>query len=243
VDPRVTTTTSGQTPEALLQSPSAASVAGGGRGAARGSRPALKRRCSETRLRPPAPSDPKVASATRGLGERKEGFRLAPTPGWLATMAGVTGPRRRASARAEDGSPVWHHRVGTETVWILKGKQSPWKERVAGRWQRRLVTTDSSAEQSLEVGCFVRFRRARTSAHLGGCRRSATGNPRLRLWAPGGSLRAVDRDLSSATRGGSQLLWGVRLLLAASALRHWHSQSNFTRQRRELRPSTALCAR
>jgi hypothetical protein len=59
----------------------------------------------------------------------------------------------------------------------LERKLSPWKERVAGRWQRRLVTTDSSAEQSLEVGCFVRFRRARTSAHLGGCRRSAKGNP------------------------------------------------------------------
>jgi hypothetical protein len=87
-------------------------------------------------------------------------------------------------------------------VRILKGKQSPWKERVAGRWQRRLVTTDSSAEQSLEVGCSVRFRRAQTSAHFGGCRRSAMGNPRFRLRAPGGSLRAVDRDLSSATRGG-----------------------------------------
>jgi hypothetical protein len=83
----------------------------------------------------------------------------------------------RASARAEVDQPVWHHRVGTEGARTLEGKQSPWKDRVAGRWQRRLVTTDSSAEQSLEVGCSVRCRRALTPAHLGGCRRSATEGP------------------------------------------------------------------
>jgi len=83
----------------------------------------------------------------------------------------------------------------------LKGKQSPWKDRVAGRWQRRLVTTDSSAEQSLEVGCFVRYRRAPTPAHFGGCRRSATEAPRLRLRVLGGCLRAAGRSPSRATRG------------------------------------------
>jgi hypothetical protein len=31
----------------------------------------------------------------------------------------------------------------------LGGEQSPWKERVSGRWQRRWLTTDSSVEQGL----------------------------------------------------------------------------------------------
>jgi hypothetical protein len=93
-------------------------------------------------------------------------------------------------------------------MWTLEGKQSPWKDRVAGRWKRRLVTTDSSAEQSLEVGCFVRFRRAPTPAHFGGCRRNATENPRLRSRAPGGSLRAASRDSSRATRRGKASSYG-----------------------------------
>jgi hypothetical protein len=34
----------------------------------------------------------------------------------------------------------------------LEGEQSPWKERAVSGWQRLLQTTDSSAEQGLEVG-------------------------------------------------------------------------------------------
>jgi hypothetical protein len=48
----------------------------------------------------------------------------------------------------------------------LEGEQSPWKERVSRHWQRRCDTTDSSAEESLEVGCTARFERAQSPASL-----------------------------------------------------------------------------
>jgi hypothetical protein len=57
----------------------------------------------------------------------------------------------------------------------LEGKQSPWKDRAVRCWQRRRIATDSSAEQSLVVGCFVRFRRARLSARFGGRGQRAAG--------------------------------------------------------------------
>lgn len=44
-------------------------------------------------------------------------------------------------------------RAGTGWEQDLGGEQSPWKERVFRRWQRRRDTTDSSVEQRLEVGC------------------------------------------------------------------------------------------
>lgn len=112
----------------------------------------------------------------------------------------TTGTRRTGFGPRIEGSPAWHRRTGTEGARTLERKPSPWKDRVAGRWQRRLVTTDSSAEQRLEVGCFVRLRRAQPSAHLGGCRRSATENPWFRPWCSGGSLRAAVRATSRATR-------------------------------------------
>ena len=114
-----------------------------------------------------------------------EGFQLVGHRDGLPSREKAKGTREAGFGLCLRGSPVWHRRVGTEVVWTLKGKQSPWKDRVAGRWQRRLVTTDSSAEQSLEVGCFVRFRRARTSAHLGECRRSAPEFSRPRVVGPG----------------------------------------------------------
>ena len=98
-------------------------------------------------------------------------------------------PGSRASARQRGAlgtaSPGWGG--ASET---LKKKLSPWKDRVAGRWQRRLVTTDSSAEQSLEVGCSVRFRRAQTPAHFGECGRSAKEPAASAVdpgWRPSGS--------------------------------------------------------
>jgi hypothetical protein len=202
VDQRVTTTTSGQTPRALLRSSDTASAVDEGQGAARGSRPGAEKAPQRELASAPRAVRSAGCLGSHGQGEPREGFRLATTPTRLAAAAGGHWPRRRASARAEDGPPVWHRRVGAESVWTLKRRQSPWKDRVTGRWQRRLVTTDSSAEQSLEVGCFVRFRRAPTPAHLGGCRRSATEIPWLRPRAPGGSSRAAGRDLSRATRGG-----------------------------------------
>lgn len=106
--------------------------------------------------------------------------RRDPIGSTLRRLAGAGEEQRRSDAGfglSEGRFPVRHRRDGAESVWTLKKKQSPWKDRVTGRWQRRFVTTDSSAEQSLEVGCFVRFRRALTSAHFGECRRSAKKTP------------------------------------------------------------------
>jgi len=50
----------------------------------------------------------------------------------------------------------------------LEGEQSPWKERVSRRWQRRSDTTDSSAEQGLGASCVTRFDRARCWHRFGG---------------------------------------------------------------------------
>lgn len=98
---------------------------------------------------------------------------------------------------------------------------------MAGRWQRRLVTTDSSAEQSLEVGCSVRFRRARTSAHLGGCGRCATEALWLRLQNPGGYLRVVG-GASARLSGAMSVPAVVRLPALMLALRHRHLRGSFT---------------
>jgi hypothetical protein len=191
-DQQITTVDFGHTPEALLRSPRAASAAGGGQGAARGSRPGAEKAPHGTRLRLPAPSVSPTASAAGGQGEPLEGSHRLDAAAACRHGEGTGRPEAglRHGRRALFGmaSPGWSGRYGT-----LKGKQSPWKDRVAGRWQRRLVTTDSSAEQSLEVGCSVRFRRARTPAHFGGCGRSATEFPPLRQRSPDGSPRAADR--------------------------------------------------
>jgi hypothetical protein len=173
-DQQLTTTSFGQTSEALFRSPIAASVAGRESGRGEGLPPGVEKASRRIRLRLPALSGSPVASAAEEEGERTKGSQ------WHDT---ATACRRGGGPRAfgcglrlaEGRAPVWHRRAGARHVWTLKRRQSPWKDRVAGRWQRRLVTTDSSAEQSLVVGCFVRFRRARTSAHLGGCGRSAKG--------------------------------------------------------------------
>ena len=180
----------------------------------------LRRHCSgpRERLRPQEETRARHRAPAPALKRRRTGYGFGPlgrpsrqplrrqagrvnsrrdpidsTPRRLAVTGKGRGARTPSFGTAEERSPAWHHRDGAEATWTLKGKQSPWKDRVAGRWQRRLVTTDSSAEQSLEVGCSVRFRRARTSAHLGGCRRSATETPRLRQRNPDGSPRAVGR--------------------------------------------------
>jgi len=201
VDPQVTTAGSGHTPEALPRSPSAASVAGGGSGAARGSRPGAEKASRGTRLRPPASSVSPTASAEGGQGEPSEGSHR-PDAAAARCHGGRRGARKAGFGPTERRSPVRHRRDGADTVWTLKGKQSPWKDRVAGRWQRRLVTTDSSAEQSLEVGCSVRFRRALTPAHFGGCGRSAKEAPRLRQRNPRAAVFGRLAGSSPATIGG-----------------------------------------
>jgi hypothetical protein len=63
----------------------------------------------------------------------------------------------------------------------LEEEQSPWKDRVSRRWQRRCGTTDSSAEQRLEVGCTARFERAQSPASLRRRWRRFQSEPRPRL--------------------------------------------------------------
>jgi hypothetical protein len=171
-----------------------------------GSAPALKRRRNGTRLRPPTPSVPPAASAAGGQSEPTEGFSRPDT-----TTACRRGGRSRAlgsraSARQKGAlgmaSPGWGGASAT-----LKEEQSPWKDRVTGRWQRRLVTTDSSAEQSLEVGCSVRFRRAQTPAHFGECGRSVKesrgfgrGPRAVTFGSLNGLLRNDRRALSQRSR-------------------------------------------
>jgi len=204
-DKRVTTTSFGQTSEALFRSPIAASVAGRESGRGEGLPPGVEKASRRTRLRLPALSGSPVASAAEEEGERTKGSQRHDI-----AAACRRGGRPRAFGSglrlAEGRAPVRHRRAGARRVWTLKRRQSPWKDRVAGRWQRRLVTTDSSAEQSLVVGCFVRFRRARTSAHLGGCRRSATGTSGFGPGTerrPSGSCEAFPR----AVTGASQSSW------------------------------------
>jgi hypothetical protein len=200
----------------------------------------LKRRCSGTRLRPPMSSVSPTASAAGGEGEPPKAAQ------WPDKAAAC-----RHGGRPGHSDPGL--RLGPGAFWSgiarlerrerdLGGEQSPWKDRVTGRWQRQLVTTDSSAEQSLEVGCSVRFRRALTSAHLGGCRRSATETPRLRLRNPVGDPRVTGRA-SSRSSGAEPAPGGGLIVRQASALRHRHRGGNFTWQRRELRSPPALCAR
>jgi hypothetical protein len=148
---------------------------GCGSGRSKGLLPGVEKAPRGTRLRPPALSGSPVASAAEEEGERTKGSQRF---GHRDGLPARGKDRGRSEAGFGSQKSVLRYGItglGARRVWTLEGKQSPWKERVAGRWQRRLVTTDSSAEQSLEVGCFVRFRRAPTPAHLGGCGRSAKG--------------------------------------------------------------------
>jgi hypothetical protein len=87
----------------------------------------------------------------------------------------------------------------------LEGKQSPWKDRMSHRWQRRSDITDSSAEQSLGVGCFAFFRQVRPPiSYFGRRRRSAMAR---QLRPPGGSpLHAL---------GQGKAGWSQRLVRAS----------------------------
>jgi hypothetical protein len=68
-----------------------------------------------------------------------------------------------------DASRRWHGITRLERdLRDLVGKQSPWKDRVSSRWQRRCDTTDSLAEQGLEVGRFADFDEPSRRTHLGG---------------------------------------------------------------------------
>jgi hypothetical protein len=227
VDQQITTVDSGHTPEALLRSPRAASAAGGDQGTARGSRPGAEKASRGTRLRPPSSSVSPNASAAGGQGEPSEGsHRLdAATVRRHGERSGRLEAGLRHGRRALFGmaSPGWSGRNGT-----LKRKQSPWKDRVTGRWQRRLVTTDSSAEQRLKVGCSVRFRRAQTPAHFGGCGRSATETPQLRQRNPDGSLRAADRCTPKRPSGVEPIPMGVRLPTTGTGASAPAPTGNFT---------------
>lgn len=175
------------------------------------------------------------------MGERTKGFQWFDT-GTVTRHGGGLECVEESFGSSEGHSPVRHRRVGAKRVWTLERKLSPWKDRVAGRWQRRLVTTDSSAEQSLEVGCFVRFGRALTSAHFGECGRSAMETPSLG-WGleqhPSGCGESV---LRSDYEGQARLRGGL-IAKKASALRHRHHRSDFTRWGRKPRFPVATCAR
>ena len=92
------------------------------------------------------PSGPEV-SAVRRVGQRP-GSLLGPRFGGGSRRLGIAGLER--------------------DLRDLGGEQSPWKDRVSSRWQRRCDTTDSLAEQGPEVGRFADFDEPSRRPHLGG---------------------------------------------------------------------------
>jgi hypothetical protein len=131
--------------------------------------------------------------------------------GTACRLEGRRDTRARRFGAVGVGSPDWHRRDGTESVRTLKGRQSPWKDRVTGGWQRQLVTTDSSAEQRLVVGCFARFRRTQTSAATSvgagaaqrGHRGFGSGRESSAFGQPTGAVSGVTRGGKSAFTRGS----------------------------------------
>jgi len=151
------------------------------------SRPRLRTDSGDTApLSRTASAAPRGWGAVPGLGRRAEKAqrsRSASAPGSaLATrFGGAPGGNRRRDpsgacvgldSRTGAGGAAASCRVcpsGLATPgWCgvqvdLGGEQSPWKDRVSGRWQRRIDTTDSSAEQGPVVG---RSRRLEGSARV-----------------------------------------------------------------------------
>lgn len=155
-DPLLSNSEFGQT----LATPCRSRTRLGGRGLGtrfRGPDGALKRRGARTWLRPPVP-DRQPASAWWS-GENRGRDPSGAGSAWFATLrraAGVT--ERFGVARLVEPGMAW---PWSEAREALEGKQSPWKDRMSNRWQRRGDITDSSAEQSLGVGCFAFFRQVR----------------------------------------------------------------------------------
>jgi hypothetical protein len=126
---------------------------------------APRKRCgARIRLRPPAPDrHPRLGEAAGG--ESPEGSQRSHNALGSPSCRARPGPRS-ASALRGLSSPAWLG-PGAKPEGALEGKQSPWKDRMSHRWQRRSDITDSSAEQSLGVGCFAFFRQVRPSRDFG----------------------------------------------------------------------------
>ena len=104
-----------------------------------------------------------LASAGRARGNRRRD-----------PSGAATGPKSRPASRAPGLWPAVSARPRHGPGWSgarvdLGGEQSPWKDRVFVRRQRRTDTTDSSTEQGPEVG---RSRRLEESARRTSVRRA-----------------------------------------------------------------------
>jgi hypothetical protein len=184
----------------------------------------LKRRGAGSGFGPRSPPSrlPLHAFArSRRAGEPPQGFRR-PWPTRLAAAAWARVARRLASVRPTTALRLWHRRDGAFRTGPWRGPLSPWKKRAACRWQRRCDATDSSAEQSLEVGCFAGFRRARSptpaSAGAGAEHGNAAASVADLQRPPSGG----PAEGSPAPPGASQPPEVARLPLGVSALRHRH---------------------
>jgi hypothetical protein len=176
------------------------------------SRPRLRTDSGDTApLSRTASAAPRGRGAVPGLGRRAEKARRsrsasAPGSALAIHFGGAPGGNRRRDPNgvrvgldsrtgAEGAAASCRVRPpGQETPgWCgvrvdLGGEQSPWKERVSGRWQRRNDTTDSSAEQGPVVG---RSRRLEGSARITSV-----------VWAPWGvSAASVAGRLALAPSG------------------------------------------
>jgi hypothetical protein len=156
-----------------------------------------------------------MASATARGGEPLEGFCRPDA------VAACCDGERDGDARSGFGSDERFRRsgiVGVERSSMdLEGEQSPWKERVSRRWQRRCGTTDSSAEQGLEASCVARFDRVQCRHRFGGV---GTGPRVIRDLGCGalfGRLRASNDPLTGWPHGGEPLppVGSIACLVAA----------------------------
>jgi len=125
----------------------------------------------------------------------------------------------RAPARLQGTLRFWHRRDGAKRTGPWRGTQSPWKKRASSLWQRRHDATDSSAEQSLEVGRFARFRRAPRHP-LRWDRRRARSVRSFGCGANSDPLREARDGVSAATSGSESAPAVARLpthVIVASA--------------------------
>jgi hypothetical protein len=113
-----------------------------------GTAAALKRRCDRTRLRLPGCAFP---TSTSVAGEDGRTTRGIPLPRrWRSSLRKSTGQGLEERASARSPYSCQHGNAGAKRSFVDLGEeQSPWKDRVLSRWQRRCGTTDSSAEQGL----------------------------------------------------------------------------------------------